>query len=165
MKTTISEKNNLLGIHIGNLANAGNAFAGNNYKLYRSNIKDISRLSFLGICLLFILVFILAFLYLHQKISIYVEAYRLSKNLYVYNELVDNRDYLVYNFKKEVSLSKINQWAEGHNFIPVAKEKVLALRLNKDKEKPAVKTQLASIINRFLRVPAATSTVLADDKE
>src|SRR3989338_2799023 len=106
-------------------------------------------------------IFLASLIYLHQKVQIYVEAYRLNANHERYNELVDKRDYLMYNFAKEVSLSKVNLWAENESFTPVSKERVVALGFpSKDKAKDSL---LAKGLKRFLRTSATTSTVLAED--
>ncbi|MCM8819974.1 MAG: hypothetical protein NC925_04170 [Candidatus Omnitrophica bacterium] len=74
-----------------------------------------------------IFVFFALFLYVHQKIQIYVEGYNLTKSYYLYNEYVDRRDYLMYNLMRELSLQKINDWVERENFSSIKKEKVLVL--------------------------------------
>ena len=108
--------------------------------------------------------FLATFFYLHQKVQIYVEAYRLSKNYQVYNECVDKRDYLMYNFMQHVSLSKLNEWVEKNEFFSVGKGKMLALNLEK-KSPPIPKNKLAFLFNRFLGFPAGSSTALAKDRE
>lgn len=114
------------------------------------------------IFILIVFIFLASFLYLHQKVLIFVEAYKLSKNHRIYNELVDKRDYLVYNFTKETSVLKVNQWAEKNKFIPA--EKVLALNL---KRVPAQKSQnkLASLVNGLLGIgiPTGSATALAKE--
>jgi len=111
--------------------------------------------------LLIVFIFLASFFYLHQKVLIYVEAYKLSKNHRIYNELVDKRDYLVYNFTKETSVSKVNQWAEKNKFIPA--EKVLALNL---KRTPTHKNRytFASLVHGLLGIPAGSSTALANEQ-
>ena len=106
-------------------------------------------------------IFISSLTYLHQKVQIYVEAYRLNSNHERYNELVDKRDYLMYNFAKEVSLSKVNQWAENERFAPVGKERVIALGF--PSKVKAHSSLLARSLNRFLRTSTPTLTVLAED--
>jgi len=66
----------------------------------------------------------------------------------------------MYNFAKEISLAKVNQWAKNECFAPVGKERVLALGTSR--KKAQVKT-MASLLSRFLRTSASTSTVLAED--
>ena len=108
-----------------------------------------------------VLIFLPTLLYLHQKVQIYVQAYQLSNNYRYHNELVDKRDYLMYNFAKEVSLAKVNQWAVGQNFTPVDRNKMYTLN-TKGQEKIS-DNKIVSLINRFLRVSTATSTALAKD--
>ncbi|MCM8824167.1 MAG: hypothetical protein NC822_05800 [Candidatus Omnitrophica bacterium] len=79
------------------------------------------------ICIVFL--FLISFFYLHQKINIYVEAYKLDDNRKIYNDLVHTLDDIRYHFYKRVSLSKINLWLEKQNF-DFAKEKIV-LVLNK----------------------------------
>ncbi len=69
-------------------------------------------------------------MYLHQRINIYVEAYKLNDTKYRLNKLVDKRDSLLYNFSQKVSLAKINGWAEANGFKFVREDRVLALNIN-----------------------------------
>jgi hypothetical protein len=108
--------------------------------------------------------FLATFFYLHQKVQIYVEAYRLSNNYQIYNECVDKRDYLMYNFMKQVSVSKLNEWVERNEFSSVEKGRILALNLEK-KNSPIHKNKLAFLFNRFLGFPTGSSTALAKDRE
>jgi hypothetical protein len=107
------------------------------------------------------IVFMGSFIYLHQKIEIYVQAYQLSSNYHVYNELVDKKDYLMYNFTKEISIAKVNQWAQSENFRPVSKDQILAVGL-KGKE-PSAHKSFAQLLDDFLGASATTSTALAND--
>ncbi len=109
-----------------------------------------------------IFIFSSSLIYLHQKVQIYVEAYRLSNNYSYHNELVDKRDYLMYNLAKEVSLAKVNQWARDQNFTPVDKEKVLAL--NTRAQEQVQEKAINSILDRFLRASVSTSTALAKER-
>ncbi|MDD5194354.1 MAG: hypothetical protein PHQ96_01600 [Candidatus Omnitrophica bacterium] len=108
--------------------------------------------------------FLGAFFYLHQKVQIYVEAYRLSRNYQLYNECIDKRDYLMYNFMKEVSLTKLNAWVEKNNFSPIEKQKVLAFNLEK-KKVPASKNKFASLLNKAIGFSSSSSTVLAKERD
>lgn len=86
----------------------------------------------ISLLILFLIVFLIIFLYVHQKVLIYVEVYNLSKAYKIYNELVDRKDFLMYNLKREVSLPKLNQWAKENNLSFVGKDKILVLNLNKN---------------------------------
>lgn len=108
-----------------------------------------------------VLIFLSVLLYLHQKVLIYVEAYKLTKNYRTFNEFVDMRDYLVYNLNKETSVPRLNQWAEKNNFAPA--QKLLALNL-KRKENLHSKNNFASLLGNLLGIPAASSTALAEEK-
>lgn len=109
-----------------------------------------------------VFIFLSSLFFLHQKILIYVEAYKVSKNHRLYNELVDKRDYLIYNLTKETSVSKVNQWAEKNKFLPA--EKVFALNLRKETPvKPASKISLA--LNNLLGISSGSVTALAGEKE
>jgi hypothetical protein len=110
-----------------------------------------------------IVVFTGGFVYLHQKIGIYVEAYRLSNNRRLYNELVDKKDYLMYNFTKEISIAKVNQWAQNENFTLVSKDQVVAMDL-RGRESVAGKS-LAQLLDGFLGASASTSAALANEKQ
>lgn len=108
-------------------------------------------------------IFLASAFYLHQKIQIYVQAYRLSGSYNDYNELVAKRDYLMYNFAKEISIARVNQWAQNENFQPVSKEKMLALQ-DVEKQRSRENT-LASLLNRILGASARASTALANEKD
>jgi len=108
-----------------------------------------------------VFIFLPAFLYLHQKVQIYVEAYQLSNNYYRHNELLDKRDYLMYNFAKEVSLSKVNQWAQVQRFTLVDKTKVLAL--DTQQKQQVSRNKVALLVDRFLNASASASTALAKE--
>ena len=111
-----------------------------------------------------VLLFLSAFLYLHQKVVIYVQAYELSKNYQTYNDLVDERDFLMSNFKKEASLPKINQWAADNNLVPVAKERILGLNLRRQSP-VTVAQRMTAWINSFVGKRSGSSTALADDNK
>jgi len=114
--------------------------------------------------ILSVFLFVCALSYLHQKVQIYVEAYRLSINYQHYNELIDKRDYLMYNFSKEVSLDRINQWVKLEDFSPVGEERMLVLGA----KRPAGTkrgNKLVSLVDRFLRASTSTSMALAEEKE
>ncbi len=116
------------------------------------------------ICLIGIFTFLL--LYLHQKISLYIEAYRLAKNYKIYNELVAKRDALMYNFYSKTSLEKLNQWAEIHQFIIPEEEKVLAYRIKKAESaysKAGWMTVLAQVNRRIFNLPLRSQT-FAEEK-
>ena len=114
-------------------------------------------------CFFALLVFIAGLFYLHQKIEIYVQAYRLSSSFAKHNELVDKRDYLMYNLSKEISIVRVNQWAQRENFHPVDSERVLAFRSgHPEQEKDNLMVQL---LDRFLGASATTSTALADETQ
>ncbi len=108
-----------------------------------------------------VLIFIPTLLYLHQKVQIYVEAYQLSKNYSYHNELIDKRDYLMYNFSKEVSLAKVNQWAKDQHFMPVDKNNIYTL--NTDNKEEARDNKIVSLINRIFNASSSASTALAKD--
>jgi len=105
-------------------------------------------------------IFLSSLLYLHQKVLIYVEAYKLTHNYHLCNELIDKRDYLVYNLNQQTSVPKINQWAQKNNF--VSGQKLLALNLKK-RESPEVKNKFASMLAGLLGMPTA-SAVSAEEK-
>ena len=109
-----------------------------------------------------VFIFSTSLVYLHQKVQIYVEAYRLNSNYRYHNELVDKRDYLMYNLAKEVSLAKVNQWAQAQNFTPVDREKRLVL--NTETQREVHENALTSVFNSFLRASVSTSTALAKEK-
>jgi len=114
--------------------------------------------------ILSVFLFIFALSYLHQKVQIYVEAYLLSTNYDRYNELVDKRDYLMYNFSREVSLGRVNQWVSLEEFSPVDSERMLVLAGQKQTE-VARSNKAVSLVDRLLRASTSTSMALAEEKE
>ena len=110
-----------------------------------------------------VLIFVLTFIYLHQKTQIYVYAYKLNDSHTALNKLVDERDYFLYNFTKEISLDKLSEWAENNDFSPPEKEKVLALNLRKEKQ-PVKENRLASLIKRLFK-STGSSTAMAQDQQ
>jgi len=102
-----------------------------------------------------VLLFVAAFVYLHQKVQIHVEAYRLSASYSHYNELLDQRDYLLHTFSRELSLMKINQWAQHEKFTLADKTRIVAFTMNK--EQPARVNTMASFLGRLLRLSGQTA--------
>ena len=110
-----------------------------------------------------ILIFLPILLYLDQKVQLYVEAYRLSNTFSYHKELIDKRDYLMYNFAKEATLAKVNQWASLKDFTLVDKGRVMAL--NMKKQTPATSdNKIVLLLDRILRASTPTSTALAKEK-
>ena len=110
-----------------------------------------------------VLIFLPILLYLHQKVQLYVEAYRLSNTFSYHKELIDKRDYLMYNFAKEATLAKVNQWASLKDFTPVDKGRVMALNIKRQTQ-IASENKKISLFNRILRASTPTSTALAEEK-
>lgn len=105
--------------------------------------------------------FVLLFLYLNQRVRIFIEAYELTDAYRRHIELVDKRDYLRYNLFAHTSLAKVNQWAESNRFAPIEKDNILALHLER-KQPVKPKRSLAALFNRFFG--PTTSTVLAGER-
>lgn len=78
--------------------------------------------------ILALIIFIFLSIYLHQKVQIYTTAFCLQDNYNHYQELAAEKDYLVHNFTKKVSLSSVNKWVLVQNFSSPEKEKLLAFR-------------------------------------
>ena len=110
-----------------------------------------------------VLVFIPALLYLHQKVQLYVEAYRLSNTFNYHKELIDKRDYLMYNFAKEATLAKVNQWASLKDFTQVDKGRVMALNIERQTQVVS-NNKIPLLLDRILRASTSTSTALAKEK-
>ena len=110
-----------------------------------------------------VIIFLPVLLYLHQKVQLYVEAYRLSNTFNYHKELVDKRDYLMYNFAKEATLVKVNQWASRKDFIPIDKGRVMGLNARR-RAQSASDNKLALLLARVLKASAPTSTALAEEK-
>jgi len=91
--------------------------------------------------ILLIFLFIIAFFYLHLKISLNVERYKLTSSYRVYNKLIDKRDALLYNLTQRTNLKVINQWAENNRFVmPSQKSLIVFRRKEKPEEIRSVKT-------------------------
>lgn len=101
------------------------------------------------------IVFLGLFIYLQQKVSIYIAAYTLSHNYRVYTELSGQRDYLSRNYSKEVSLPRINQWAQKNSFTQIEKGSLLALNTRRS-EPVKVENKsnvLIVLVNRVFKFP------------
>ena len=124
-----------------------------------------------------ILVFLFCLGYLHQKIALSVEAYRLTDRYRTYRQLVDKRDVLLYNLSEKTSLAKINVWAR-HNqerfplderplnqFEFAPGEKVIALRMNTEPQRNTHQgvDAIVQLATRLFKVPGE-SEVLAKEK-
>ncbi|MCM8786724.1 MAG: hypothetical protein NC935_01565 [Candidatus Omnitrophica bacterium] len=110
-----------------------------------------------------IFIFLAIFFYVHQKVQIYVEGYNLAKNYYLYNEYIDRRDYLVYNFAQRISLPKINEWVEKENFSSIKKDKVLALQ---PKTKDTLNKQENMVSAKYnVKIKFVTPIALAKEQE
>ncbi len=103
------------------------------------------------------LAFIAAFMYLNQKINIYVQAYKLSKSYRTYNDLSDKRDYLMASLAPQISVSKVNQWAATNNFSPVEKERIVALNLRAPQMRAAAR---GGVLNRV--IPAVQARTVSE---
>lgn len=111
-----------------------------------------------------ILAFLFTFLYLQQKVGIQVQAYQLSENYRFYNELVDKRDFMMYNFTRKISLAQVNQWAENNDLSTVNRSRLVALNLKQEKV-PVLENELAAMFHRFIGGSTVASTAFAGDKK
>jgi len=109
------------------------------------------------------IIFLPVLLYLHQKVNLYVEAYRLSNTFSYRKELIDKRDYLMYNFSKVATLAKVNQWASVKDFTPVNKDRVMALSI-KRRAQIASNSKMSLLLGRILKASEPTLTALAKEK-
>ncbi len=100
-------------------------------------------------------IFFPSFFFLHQKIQIYVEAYRLSENYNYHNQLIDKKDYLMYTFTKATSLAKVNQWAKAQDFVSVGKDKHFSLATKKESAKS--NNKIATFFSRLLGASTPTA--------
>jgi len=117
---------------------------------------------FKSIAVLFF-IFSSAFIYLNQKVFYFIEAYRISKNYAYYRELVDKRDYLLYNLSKRTTLPKVAKWAHDNNFFLAKEESIIALKPKTISHSTGIK-RLASLVVRTLHIPIDISKALAKDK-
>ncbi len=81
-----------------------------------------------------VVVFMVLLVYLHQKVAIYDEAYKLNDLYSCLNKLVETRDALLYNFSKKVSLAKINSWSDANGLTVAEGDKILAFDIGGSKE-------------------------------
>lgn len=107
-----------------------------------------------------VILFIFSLVHLHQKINIYIEAYRLTANYSQHSDLLAQRDSLMCVFSKEVSLVKINQWAQGQKFSTLNRERVVALEI----KKAGIVSNPASFFDRILNVSISASSAEASEK-
>jgi len=107
-----------------------------------------------------IILFVFSLAYLHQKVNIYIEAYQLTANYGQHNDLLAKRDNLMCAFSKEVSLARINQWAQDQKFSTLNSEKVIAL----DTKKAGIVSNPTSFFDRILNVSLSTSSAEASEK-
>lgn len=98
-------------------------------------------------CFFMVLIFIAAMGYLQQKVRFYVAAYELSRSYQINNELSSRRDFLARNFYQEVTVVKLNQWAQANKFYPADKNRVLALNLKPSE--PSNAFRLAGLLRRL----------------
>ncbi|MBN2483683.1 MAG: hypothetical protein JXD21_05745 [Candidatus Omnitrophica bacterium] len=112
-----------------------------------------------------ILIFLFCLGYLHQKIALSVEAYRLTDHYRKYRQLVDKRDVLLYNLSEKTSLAEINVWARHHQFEFAPSEKVIALRMNTEPQRSTHQgvDTIMQLATRLFKVPGE-SEVLAKEK-
>jgi hypothetical protein len=113
------------------------------------------NLTFGGKCIVVTFIFICSFVYLNQKVNIYVSAYQLNDNYASFEELTAKRDYLLYAFDKQVSLPMINQWVSKNNFSFAGKEKMIALNLHAQEKRPEQNNKLAAMFNRISGIGTA----------
>jgi len=113
-------------------------------------------------------VFLVSFFYLHQKIRLHIEAYKLTNNYRFYNELVDKRDLLLYNFSRKISLDKINDWAEKNQFDLAHGEMVFAFNTGQSEASSGTEVSragmLAQLNSRIFNLAGAPEA-LAEEKE
>ena len=104
------------------------------------------------------LVFFGFLMYLNQKVNIYVEAYNLQEGLKTYNNLVDTRDDLLYNFSKQTCLENVNFWVEANGYKLLGEEKVLVLNINNPETGLRNKKYniITSSLNRIFRYSGMT---------
>lgn len=107
----------------------------------------------------------LSFVYLHQKINIYVEAYKIDKNYKEYNKLVDLKDFLLYNLFQKVSLVELNSWVEKKEFQFAKEDRLVALVLNEYKKEDIDKgaNRNFSLTHHFFS-SSTISEVLAEEQ-
>ena len=70
----------------------------------------------------------------------------------------------MYNFAKEATLAKVNQWASLKDFAPVDKGRIMALN-TKRQTQIASNNKISLLFDRVLRALTPTSTALAEEKD
>jgi len=111
-----------------------------------------------------VLVFMAFFMYLHQKVTIYIEAYKLNALYKQLDKLVDAHDNLLYNFSKRVSLTDINLWVDANGLKVVDSGKIMAFNPGNGKEIKNSKVNIVfSSLKRIFRV-SSVSKALAQEQ-
>ncbi|MFH1768379.1 MAG: hypothetical protein ABH858_04375 [Candidatus Omnitrophota bacterium] len=114
-----------------------------------------------------VFIFFTSLLYLHQKVAIYREAYKLQESYHRYDKLVDCRDLLMYNRSERISLAKINSWIEANGFNLVDSDKVLALNIEsspvREDNKPK-NNQLVAYFDRIFRLSFASRAIAQEQQ-
>ena len=118
------------------------------------------HINFAALSFIIIFSFVFLFLYLNQKVNIYIGAYQLNSSYNNYEELSAQRDHLMYSYNKNVSLPRVNEWANQNNFSFTSQGKMLALDL-KPRIAPAKESGFTAIFNKIVSIPAGISTALA----
>ena len=113
------------------------------------------NLTFSAKCIVTAFVFICSFVYLNQKVNIYVSAYQLNDNYASFEELTAKRDYLLYAFDKQTSLPMVNQWVSKKTFSFAGKEKMVALNLRSQEKRSEQNSKLAAMFNRISGIGTA----------
>jgi len=106
------------------------------------------------------LAFIVLFVYLHQKVTVYIEAYRLNKSYRQLDKLVDVRDNLLYSFSKRVSLTDINLWVDANGLKIADSGKVVALNIGNGRKIKGSKIDIVFLsLKRIFRVSGGSKAL------
>ena len=79
------------------------------------------------------------------------QAYLLTDNYKHYSDLIEERDFLLYEFSRKISLDRINRWAQHNEFDLANGEIVLAFENGKVEPSAKEKVLEANIFARFSR--------------
>ncbi|MFO8053454.1 MAG: hypothetical protein R6U54_05820 [Candidatus Omnitrophota bacterium] len=107
------------------------------------------------------IIFIFLSIYLHQKVQIYTTAFHLQKNYNDYQELVAKKDYLMHNFSKKVSLSRVSEWVLAQKLSSPEKERLLVFKPN---DRTETNTVLKESFFERIRSSASITDVFAKER-
>ena len=107
-----------------------------------------------------VLAFTVFLVYLHQKVIIYTEAYKLNASYRQLDKLADVYDNLLYDFSKQISLTHINSWVDANGLKVADSGNVVAFNLGRGRKVNSSKINIVfSSLKRILHVPGVSKAL------